>query len=178
VKITPWGVKIDLQGLIVVAAITAVAFVINTMAIPIAPSLWMRYGGVVSRLISVCFGPLWYTLTLILPVIYRNLIIGGFTPFVSVVIIGVWGSVLDKYFPPLLAVFPHLPILSVSYFENLILLGYPQVLALQVLLKGILNTAITTLLFTLVIAIPHIYKILPLRYDSWVARYWLLKMDE
>jgi hypothetical protein len=91
---------------------------------------------------------------------------------------GVWLSILDKYFPPQLAVFPHLPILSLSYFDTLIFHGVPQPYALIVLLRGIINATITTLLFTLVIAIPHIYKILPLRYDSWVFHYWLLKMEQ
>jgi hypothetical protein len=42
----------------------------------------------------------------------------------------------------------------------------------------ITKETITALLFTLVIAIPNIYKFLPLRYDSWVARYWILKMEQ
>jgi hypothetical protein len=112
------------------------------------------------------------------PILPGIVILGDIYPFALFGIIGVWVSILDKYFPPLLAVFPHLPILSLSYFHQVYITGTPLALALQIFLKSITNTLITTLLFTLLIAIPYLYEILPLRYDSWVARYWLLKLED
>ena len=77
IKITNWGFKIDLQGLIFVAAVTAVAFVINTMAIPIAPSLWVKFGGIVGQLVGYCHGPLWNGLSTMASVAYVGIVIHG-----------------------------------------------------------------------------------------------------
>jgi predicted membrane protein len=179
VKITPWGIWFDIQGLIYFAILLALSVLVNIFAIPIAPSFFMRFGGVVNQLISVCFGPIWYTLPLISSVVYVSIFIhGDFLGLLLAVISTVWVSVLDKYFHPLLALYPSQLARLLSYFYNTFISGYPQQLGLQLLLRGFFNAAITTLLFTLVIVIPNIYKILPLRYDSWVASYWLLKMDE
>ena len=110
---------------------------------------------------------------------YLGIIVYGIPENLTFVgIVGAWVSVMDKYFPPLLGVYPTLPSLSLFYFNHLYFYGYPPALALQIFLKNILSALINTLLFTLVIAIPYLYEAYPLQYDSWVVRYWLLKMEE
>ena len=64
------------------------------------------------------------------------------------------------------------------YYSNVFISGYPVALAAQVFLKRILSTAIIAPAFTVLIAIPGIWKYMPLQYDSWGVRWWLLKMDE
>ncbi|MHA2408502.1 MAG: hypothetical protein ACXACA_09075 [Candidatus Ranarchaeia archaeon] len=179
VKISPWGVWFDLRGLMFFVIFIVLSGIMNIFAIPIGPGFLMGLGSVIYRLISVCFGPLWYTLTLFLPIVYVAIFIhGDLIGVLLAVTMGLWISLLDKYFPPLLALFPSLLTPFLSFFFNTFISGYPQNLGLQILLVTITKETITALLFTLVIAIPNIYKFLPLRYDSWVARYWILKMEQ
>ena len=180
VKITNWGIKIDLQGLIFVAAMTAFSFVINTMAVPVAPSLWIKFGSVVGRFVGVCNGPLWNWLSTTVSVAYVGLLIHGDIAgiFAGGIAGGLWGSVVDKYFHPLIAIFPWLPSSLLVFATNVYITGYPVALGAQIFLKRILQAAIVGPVFTMLIAIPGIYKYMPLQYDSWVVRYWLLKMEE
>jgi hypothetical protein len=179
VKISSWGLQIDVPVLIAFAALTFVGWNINSMAIPVAPSLWMKFGGVVLRFVSVCGGPMWYALALFFPGPFGGIVNPIYFPDLIFAVIpsGILVSIFDKYVPPLLGVYPSLPGLLLSYFIHFYYAGYPLVLALQLLLKNIANTLIITLFFTLLIALPYINEILPLRYDSWVARYWLIKME-
>jgi hypothetical protein len=182
VKISKWGVQIDMQLLIVFAVLSFLGWIVNTVAVPVAPSLWMKFGGVVIRFISVCGGPMWYALAQISSImtLYVGISPPGLLPDLLLAVIpsAVWTSLLDKYLPPLLGVYPALPSLSISYFTQVLISGYPPALAFQIFLKSIANTLIITLLFTLLIAFPYIHEILPLRYDSWVARYWLLRLED
>ncbi|MHA2060447.1 MAG: hypothetical protein ACW976_06695 [Candidatus Ranarchaeia archaeon] len=180
VKITTWGVKIDIQGLVFVAAMTALGFVINTMVIPIAPSLWLKFGSLVGRFVGVCNGPLWSMLSTMVSVAYVGIVIHGDLPgiFAAGIGGGLWGSIVDKYFHPMIGIFPSIPGGFIMYYSNVFISGYPVALAAQVFLKRILSTAIIAPAFTVLIAIPGIWKYMPLEYDSWVVRWWLLKMDE
>jgi hypothetical protein len=180
VKITNWGIKIDLQGLIFVAAITALAFVINTMAVPIAPSLWIKFGSVVDRFITVCHGPLWATLSSVTAVSYVGIVIHG--DIGGILAAGVWtgwDTIMNRWLHPLMAVLPSFPVgASFMFWTNIYISGYPVPLAAQIFMKALMSTGITVPIFTLLISIPGIYRYVPMQYDSFVVRWWLMKMDE
>ncbi|MHA1916864.1 MAG: hypothetical protein ACTSUV_00910 [Candidatus Ranarchaeia archaeon] len=180
IKITKWGINIDLQGLIFVAAITALGFVINTMAFPIAPSLWVKFGGIVSNFVSVCNGPFWTAISFMASTAYIGIVVhGDIGGIIGVGIGALLGSTIDKYLPPLLSVIPTaIGTGAIMFTTNITISGYPIALATQILLKGIVVKAINYTLFTALIAIPGIYKYIPMYYDSWVVRYWLLKIEE
>ncbi|MHA2407408.1 MAG: hypothetical protein ACXACA_03440 [Candidatus Ranarchaeia archaeon] len=180
IDVTSWGVKIDTQGIIFVAAVTAVAFVINTMAIPIAPSLWVKFGGVVGGFVAVCNGPVWNALSGMISVAYVGIVIhgdlggilaAGCTHFVS--------GVSHKFFHPAIGGFVTLPINGMIMFSaNLYISGYPVALAAQIFLKRIIQAGIMAPVFLILISIPGIYKYVPMYYDSFVVRWWLLKLEE
>ncbi len=180
IKVTSWGWKIDLQGLIFVAAVTALAFVINTMAVPVAPSLWVKFGGVVGGFVAVCNGPLWNALSGVVSVAYVGIVIhgdvggimaAGVTHFIT--------SVSHRYFHPAVGVFPTVPINGlVMFVTNIVISGYPVALAAQIFLKRIFQAGIMTPVFILLISIPGIYRYVPMYYDSYVVRWWILKIEE
>ncbi|MHA2059880.1 MAG: hypothetical protein ACW976_03790 [Candidatus Ranarchaeia archaeon] len=180
IKITSWGVKIDLQGIIFVAAITALSFVINTMAIPVAPSLWMKFGSSVGGFVGVCCGPMWNALSTMASVAYVGIVIHG--DVFGVFVAGLTGftvSVIDKWIPPLAnAVFSSPLTGMASLGQQIFLTGTPIPLAVQIFLKRIANAVISMIVFTVLYSMPGIYRYVPMYYDSWVARYWLMKLEE
>ncbi|MHA1917469.1 MAG: hypothetical protein ACTSUV_04055 [Candidatus Ranarchaeia archaeon] len=179
IKITKWGLKIDLQGIIFVAAITALAFVINTMAVPVAPSIWMKFGSSVGMFVSVCCGPIWSSLSTVASVAYVGIVIHGdiFGIFVAA-FSGFFQSVIDKFVPPLANAVISSPLTGlISIWQQVFITGNPLPLAVQIFLKRIANAIISTIVFTILYSMPGIYKFVPMYYDSWVARYWLMKLE-
>ena len=180
IKITKWGVKNDLHGIIFVAAITAVGFVINTMAFPIAPSLWIKFGSIVTRFISVCHGPVWGALSTMASVAYVGIVIhGDVAGIFAAGLSTLWGSFIDKYFHPMIGLFFSTPVGGTFMFvSNFYFSGYPLALAAQIFLKRVLTGAVVTPIFMVLMSIPGVYKYVPMQYDSWVVRWWLLKLEE
>ena len=180
IKITNWGIKIDLQGLIFVAAVTALNFVINTMVIPVAPSIWMKFGGSVGNFVSTCTGPLWATISTMVSVAYVGLLIHG--DVAGIFVAGFTGFAIaffDKWVPPLVNVGLSSPLTGVvSILQQVFITGSPVALAVQIFMKRIATGVVNSLVFTLLYSMPGIYRYVPMYYDSWVVRYWLLKIEE
>ena len=180
IKITNWGIKIDLQGLIFVAAVTALNFVINTMVIPVAPSIWMKFGGSVGNFVSTCCGPLWASISTMVSVAYVGLLIHG--DVAGIFVAGFTGFAIaffDKWVPPLVNVGLSSPLTGVvSIWQQVFITGSPLALAVQIFMKRIATGVVNSLVFTLLYSMPGIYKYVPMYYDSWVVRYWLLKIEE
>jgi len=180
IKITKWGWRIDLQGLIFVAAISAVAFVINTMTVPIAPSLWVKFGGIIGSLVGFCHGPLWSMLSTFFSILYVGIVINA---DIGGIFAGAAGGfihgVVDKWFHPAIGVFITTPIGgTIMFFTNIYVSGYPVALAAQIFLKRVLQAGISTPITLILIAIPGIYRYVPMQFDSYVVRWWLLKLEE
>ncbi len=180
IKITNWGFKIDMQGIIFVAAITAVAFVINTMAVPIAPSLWVKFGGIVGSFVGYCHGPFWNMLSTMASVAYVGIVIHGdiggiFAAGAS----SFWGGIVDRWFHPAVGVFISTPVGgTIMFITNITISGYPVALAAQIFLKRVLQAGIMTPITLILIALPGIYRYVPMQFDSYVVRWWLLKLEE
>jgi hypothetical protein len=66
----------------------------------------------------------------------------------------------------------------VSLGQQIFITGNPVPLAVQIFLKRIANAIISTIVFTILYSMPGIYRYVPMYYDSWVARYWLMKLED
>ena len=66
----------------------------------------------------------------------------------------------------------------VMFSANYWFSGYPLALAAQIFLKRVLSAAIMTPIFLVLMSIPGVYKYVTMQYDSWVVRWWLLKLEE
>ena len=180
IKITKWGLKIDLQGIIFVAAITAIAFVINSMTVPIGPSLWIKFGGAVNGFVTVCHGPVWDMVSSMVSISYVGIVIHGDIGGILASGLGsLWTGVVAKYFHPLFWLVLATPIGgAIMFFVNITISGYPIALAAQIFLKVVLTATINLPVFCVLISIPGIYRYVPMQYDSYVTRWWLLKLEE
>ena len=152
----------------------------KSMAIPVAASLWMKFGSSVGAFVSSCCGPVWASLSTMASIAYIGIVVnadvfgilvGGFSGFFQ--------SIVDKFVPPLLNCMISTPITGmVSIWQQIYLTGSPVPLAIQIFLKRIANAVISTAVFTVLYSMPGIYNYVPMYYDSWVVRFWLLKIEE
>jgi hypothetical protein len=164
-----WGLNVDIFALIALAALTALAFIINaSFPLPLPFGLTWTFGGVFVQLADGLLGPVWGAVSAGVAIAPNAILLWG-APDV------ILGAALDHFFVSLLNKKLPLPIAAplalVIMFPywmvvRLTINGYPMLFALQIHVKAIVQFIINGLIATIILGIPGLGKYFPVRYIS------------
>ena len=170
--LTTWGLNVDILSLIVLAALVALAFAINSFTFFVGPGLTWSFGGFISQMIAVMLGPVWAGVSASVLITYQGLILWGdpnviYGAFVDLFVL----SVLAKKLPlPLCGMFAMIITFPMWMGIRLFINGYPLLFAIQIHLKALLQFTTNGIIAQVIFGIPKINQYLPLIYDCRLAR--------
>jgi hypothetical protein len=166
---TKWGLNVDIFALVALAALTALAFIINaSFPLPLPFGLTWTFGGAFVQIADVLLGPLWGGICAGVAIAPNALLLWG-APDV------ILGAFLDHFFVsllnkrlPLVIAAPLALVIMFPYWMivRLTINGYPILFALQIHVKAIIQFIVNALIATLILGVPGFGKYFPVRYES------------
>ncbi len=171
-ELTDWGLNIDVAALIMVAAFTALYFVLSQVSFPIGPTTFITFGEIFMWLGAAIYGPVWAALIGSVGIIYLAVIVFGspLTVF-GLTIEGFLAGLLMKKLPLTgSALIAQIAATPYWYWLLDIVSGYGAELTWFIIAKGVVNQAFNAVVASLILAIPGITNYLPITFDSKPVR--------
>ena len=166
---TKWGLNIDIAGLVALAAISAIAYLLNaSFPIQVGPGLTWTFGGIFIQLADALLGPVWGGIAAAIAISPNALLLWGAPEVIAGAFIDhAIVSLLNKKLPlviaaPLALVVTFPMWMAIRLFWN----GYPMLFALQIHVKSIIQFLFNGLIATVILGIPGVGKYFPITYDS------------
>ncbi|MHA2407435.1 MAG: hypothetical protein ACXACA_03580 [Candidatus Ranarchaeia archaeon] len=177
--LTTWGLNIDIYGLIVMAAMMALAFVINSFTIFVGPGLTWSFGGFLTQMIAVMLGPIWAGLAAAIGITYHGLILWGAPDVIPGAFVDLFVfALLHKKVPlPLCGMLTMLITWPMWWWMRTYIDGYPLLFAAQISVKAALQFTFSGIVAQIVFSLPRVNQYLPFIYDCRLARTLVAKMD-
>ncbi len=177
-KPTAWGLNLDITSLIVIAALTALYYIVGAfITIPIGPTTFITFGEIFMWLGAALYGPIWGAVIGGIGITYTALVIFGQPlTIVGVALEGFLAGLFMKKMPLTASAVIAQVLASVFWYWDLaIVSGFGHELTMVIIAKGIVNQALNAVIASFVFQIPNIQKYLPITFDSKPVRDLLAK---
>ena len=156
------GIKTNAKGLILVAALTALAYVINIFGVPIGPNVTWQFGDIAIVLVAALMGPLWAGIASVGAWFYVVVILWGSPSNLAVGFIHqvIMALLCKKVRPELSIPLSSIIMLPAYWINGVYIVGLPWIMNVQIAIKSPINAVVSGFILMLILRVPAVMQAL------------------